>query len=327
MVGLSPDAGLCSGFNDVDAGSSDLPMTHDYSVFGLHLRSELPLPELLSAVPRPEPHVLVGLGKIPSHASATPGLQPIQDGMLLTVPDVARYAIIHGSKITVDRVAGVQDENVRLFLLGSAMGVLLHQRGLLPLHANAVEVGGRAFAFMGSSGAGKSTLAAFFNDRGFRIVADDVCAVNFSENGRAQVCPGIGRLRLSREVLDATGRDIAAYQRSFFGQNAPDKYDVPLSHPFDTDKAIALAAVYLLERSEHLAIEQLTGIAAAEAIFANTYRGAYVSSAGSSQDHWSACIRLVQATPVFRAGRRWGLGVLPEQSAGLLQHAQQLSTY
>ena len=85
------------------------------------------------------------------------------------------------AEIVAEPRQGVPDSNVRLFLLGSAMGALLHQRGLLPLHTNAVEVGGRAFAFMGKSGAGKSTLAAWFHDRGFRIVADDVCVVGFDD--------------------------------------------------------------------------------------------------------------------------------------------------
>jgi hypothetical protein len=295
----------------------------DYSVFGLHLRSELHLPELLAADPR-SPQVVVRLGKLPHSTAAQPGLQPMQDGALLTVPNVARYAITDGSRITVDREPDVPDANVRLYLLGSAMGILLHQRGLLPLHANAVEIGDRAFAFMGPSGAGKSTLAAMFNDRGFRIVADDVCVVDFCESGQARVCPGVGRLRLWREALDATGRDVAVYQRSFSGADAPDKYDVPLIRSFESDDALGLAAVYLLERGESFIIDQLTGLAAVEAVFANTYRGAYVPLVGSSHDHWSACIRLVRNTPVFRAWRPWDLGDLAGQFAGLFEHAEQV---
>ena len=83
-------------------------------------------------------------------------------------------------KLSADNVP---DANIRLYLLGSAMGVLLHQRGLLPLHANAVEIDGKAFAFMGASGSGKSTLAAWFHDHGYRIIADDVCAVRFETEG------------------------------------------------------------------------------------------------------------------------------------------------
>ena len=296
----------------------------DYSLFGLHVRSELPLPELLAVENSSSPHVTIQLGKVPEPPEAGRRTQVTDGGQLLLIDEVGGYFIKDGSTIIVEPQPGAPDANVRIFLLGSAMGALLHQRGLLPLHANAVEIGDRAFAFMGESGAGKSTLAAWFNDRGYRIVADDVCVVNFSGDGRPQVCPGVGRLRLWREVLDATGRDVADYQRSFFGKDARDKYDVPLARPASTDAAIPLAAIYLLGRSEGLDIERLTGVAAAEAIFANTYRGLFVPLTGSSQDHWTACVRLVRSTPVFRAGRRWGLDELAGQYAGLLEHAEQL---
>ena len=293
----------------------------DYSVFGLHVRSDLQLPELLEAKASTAPQVTVRTGRV---AAGPPGLNPVEGGLLLAVPEVGRYLISDGAEIVVEAEPGVPAANVRLFLLGSAMGALLHQRGLLPLHANAVEVEGRAFAFMGESGAGKSTLAAWFHDRGFRIVADDVCVVGFDDSGKAQVRPGISRLRLWREALDATGRDVAAYQRSFFGDDAPDKYDVPLAGQCATDAAMPLAAVYLLERSETLSIEPLAGVAAAEAVFANTYRGSFVPMAGSSQDHWSACVQLVRSTPIFRAGRRWGLDDLTGQFELLLEQMEQV---
>jgi hypothetical protein len=290
----------------------------------LHIRSDLPLPELLEAENSSPPQVTIGIGKVPEAPDAGRRTQLTEGGLLLNIDGVGGYFIKDGSTIIVEPDPGVPDANVRIFLLGSAMGALLHQRGLLPLHANAVEIGGRAFAFMGESGAGKSTLAAWFNDQGFRIVADDVCVVRFADDGRPQVCPGVGRLRLWREVLDATGRDAADYQRSFFGKDARDKYDVPLARPSATDTAIPLAGIYLLERSESLTIERLTGVAAAEAVFANTYRGLLIPLTGSTHNHWTASVQLVRSTPVFRAGRRWGLDLLAEEYSGLLEHAEQM---
>lgn len=308
----------------------DFPVTRtaagrfDYSVFGLHLSSDLPLPELLEADSLFRPQVTIRIGEVPEQPAVGTGPHLTDGGLLLVIPGVARYFIKDGTTIVVAPEPGVPQSNVRLFLLGSAMGILLHQRGLLPLHANAVEVGGRAFAFMGASGAGKSTLAAWFHDRGFRIVADDVCVVGFDKLGQPQVRPGISRLRLWREALEATGRDVAAYQRSFFGDDAPDKYDVPLARPCSTNVPIPLAAVYLLDRSESLTIEPLIGIAAAEVIFANTYRGVFVPTTGSSRDHWSASVQLIRSTPIFRARRRWGLVDMAEQFAVLLDHAEQV---
>lgn len=52
--------------------------------------------------------------------------------------------------------------------------MLLAGRGLLPYHATALELNGRAFLFTGRGGAGKSTLAAEMLDAGARLISDDL---------------------------------------------------------------------------------------------------------------------------------------------------------
>jgi serine kinase of HPr protein (carbohydrate metabolism regulator) len=208
---------------------------------------------------------------------------------------------------------------VRLFLLGSALGALLHQRGLLPLHANAIEMDGKAVAFCGHSGAGKSTIAAWFHDRGGRILTDDVCVIGFDAAGRALAYPGIPRLRLWREALEATGRDAGDYRRSF---DAIDKYDVPSDrHALEP---LPLAAIYLLRQAEAEgpSIERLQGVDAVETIVSNTYRGAYLKTIGRTGEHLAACLRIARQVPVFRAERLWGFDRFDEQAEALRAHAE-----
>src|SRR5687768_17607128 len=105
----------------------------DYSIFGLHLRSELPLPELLEIEKSSQSTVMVRLGGVSDPPAEGPGPHPADGGLLLVIDGVARYLVKDGSEIVIEPHPGVPDANVRLYLLGSAMGVLLHQRGLLPL--------------------------------------------------------------------------------------------------------------------------------------------------------------------------------------------------
>jgi len=133
---------------------------HRYIVFGLVTVSELDLPELRrDAASESIPDIVISLGVI-AEAERASGMYKTADGALLVVEDVARYLIKDGAQIVVEPRPGTPLANVRLFLLGSAMGMLIHQRGLLPLHGNSIEIDGCAFAFVGQSGAGKSTLAA-----------------------------------------------------------------------------------------------------------------------------------------------------------------------
>jgi hypothetical protein len=297
--------------------------TSDYSVFGLTVRSAIDLPELRIAETGRDPDVTVSveaLGEIKSG----PGLHTFGDALLLNVPEVARYRIQGGREIVVDPEASAPDRNVRLYLLGSAFGALLHQRGLLPLHANAVEIGGKALAFIGESGAGKSTLAAWFHDRGFLVIADDVCVVQFGPEGQVRACPGLPRLRLGEEALEATGRDASAFPRSYFGDEDFSKYDVSISaNP--ARNSIDIGAVFILEKGEAFSVERLSGLDAANAVFDNTYRGRYLDQVGGHRAHWSAAIKLVREVPIYRLSRIWDIASLDQQCQLILRSVREVA--
>ena len=116
----------------------------------------------------------------------------------IDVPEVGRYACSDGVLITVEAAPGASEDALRLFLLGSALGCLLTQRGLLVLHGNAFVVDGGCAVVLGHSGAGKSTLAAEMHRRGHLVLSDDVVPVDAA--GRA--IPGWPRIKLWQDALD-----------------------------------------------------------------------------------------------------------------------------
>jgi hypothetical protein len=296
----------------------------DYQLFGLRIRSEIQLPELFPAEGDGAADVTIRQSSLGGGRSE-PGLQvENNDTLLLTIPDVGRYRMRAGCEILVDPIDDVPDRNLRLFLLGSAFGALLHQRRLLPLHANAVEIDGRAVAFMGETGAGKSTLAAWFHDRGFRVIADDVCVVGFGDRGEPYAAPGLPRLRLWGEALTLMGREAAGFARSYVGTDE-EKYDVPINSESAAQSNKPLGALYLLDRGQQFSAAQLTGLEAAETVFANTYRGAYVSAVSGQLSHWESSVRLVRHLPVFRASREWDLKKVDEQCQLMLDHARAVA--
>lgn len=296
---------------------------YDYSIFGLRVRSGLELPELFPAPGTAAPDITIDRGSIPEVTQGErDDLNDVNGSLVLAIPQVARYRIEAGKRITVDAEPGVPERNVRLFLLGSAFGVLLHQRGLLPLHANAVEIDGRAVAFMGPSGAGKSTLAAWFHDRGFRVIADDVCVVQFGPEGVPYAAPGLPRLRLWTDALQLMGRGCEGLSRSFLDED--EKFDVPMDAASAARSEVPLAAIFLLDQGPEFSIVPLHGIEAADAVFANTYRGEYLAKTSGHEQHWQSAVRLVRGTPVFRAVRQWAPDALDEQCLRLLHHAREI---
>ena len=294
----------------------------NYAVFGLNVASEIELPELRGRDDRGEPDVVVKSGEIASDARLTAGLHIIGSEALLWIPEVGRYLMREGRELIFDPLPEVSARNVRLYLLGSAFAAIIHQRGLLPLHANSIIIDGKAIGFMGHPGAGKSTMAAWFHDSGFGILGDDVCVVSGGVEPLAHA--GVPRLRLWREALEASGRTVDGYEMSFDNY---DKYNVPIGEESGLVEQAPLSHLYLLDDaggSDRSAIEPLHGAAAVEALVANTYRGGYVQIMGRTQQHLAACIQLAQLVPVFRVSREWGLDSIAGQARAVAQHARSL---
>lgn len=289
-----------------------------YGLFGLVISSELTLPELVEAPSRGKADVLIRLGAVAAPPGLTPGVHELDSGVLIVVKGCARFLVSEGREIIVEPEPEASPKNVRLFLLGSALGLLLHQRKLLPLHANSIEIDGKAIVFMGPSGVGKSTLAAWFHDREFRILADDVSVVDFDPEGFPMVHPGLPRLRLWEEVLIATGRDPANFNLSFEGDAEYRKRDVSITSEGMADVPTPVgAAVLLTDAASSLQI--LSGALAVDALFSNTYRGAFVELSGTTRDHWIACTTLAITIPIFQVGLRNGLNQLDKTCVELLR--------
>lgn len=298
-----------------------------YKLFGLHVQSDVQLTELVEADDEEEADVTIRLSDFqPLEGERHDGFAVTADGAVLNVPKAGRYLIRDGREILVAPDPDGSERHLRLFLLGSAFGALLHQRGLLPLHANSIEIAGRAVAFLGHSGAGKSTMAAWFHDQGFQVLADDVCVVTFEGEEGPIAQPGIPRLRMWRDALEASGRSPEAYDLSF---DDAEKYNVP-TRAEAAVRPLQLGAIYLLriaeEGVEGVRIEPLRGVEALDALVANTYRGGYLPMLEGTERHLAACLALVRSVPIFAVHRIWGKDRFGEQLAAIEQHARAVVT-
>jgi len=178
-----------------------------YRAFGLSVSSEIPLPELMVMDVKPDINIV--FGDIPENldnpAFSSVHFQVSPNKFLLKVDGVARYLIVNGDKITIDPTEGGSNDEIRLYLLGSAFGALIHQREMLPIHGSAVIFEDKAVIFSGKSGAGKSTLAAGFVKKGYKLLADDVCVVTLDEGSNPIVHPGYPQMKLWTDSLEKLG--------------------------------------------------------------------------------------------------------------------------
>jgi hypothetical protein len=295
-----------------------------HRAFNLRFASTLPLPELPEAAAAPA-DVVISEGPVPQRL---PAAEVQQEGWLfeghlyyqigrgealLDILEAGRYLIRGGESITIQRRAGVADDQVRFYLLGSCLGFLLLSRGLFAFHGSAVSDGERCWLFIGESGAGKSTTAAALLQRGYRLLADDVSLVGFDEAGQALVYPAFPQIKLWEDSARALALDEQALSLIL-----PDweKFKLKVSQHFAAEP-VPLAAIFQLWPVEggELAVQLLEGVERFAALSPNIYKGEAITGYGLEKAHFAFCTRLLQELPIYRLERPSGhfnLAAIPE---------------
>jgi hypothetical protein len=282
-------------------------MNNYYHIFGLHITSAIPLPARFVNFPQPEvgPDVIIGYGKTPT-ALTNPQFKGVrfQAGageFLMHVDGVARYYVQNGSSIVITPEPEANEDDILVFLMGSAMGALLHQRNILALHAGAVVVNGESIIFSGPSGIGKSTLAAGFHRRGYPFLADDICAIT-TANGRPAVIPGFPRLKLWADVLKNLNTDINELKSVRWGKDLK-KYFLPVDGI--QENPVPIKAVFILKttNTDKMEITAWKGVEKINPLINNTYRLRFLEGLGGKKDHFQQCAAVAAKAVVYRTIR------------------------
>jgi hypothetical protein len=176
-----------------------------------------------------------------------------------------------GNEVVIDTPHPPGTADVALFLLGSVLGFLCHQRGLLPLHASCIAFEGKVFAMAGHSGSGKSTLAALLLAQGARLLSDDVTVIDIRAEGGPLVLPTYPRQKMWRDTLDALGIAPGRYLRRTVHL---EKFDRQVADRFEPARMRldGVCQLYLQMRESSLRVEALDGLRAVRMLYENVYR-------------------------------------------------------
>jgi hypothetical protein len=279
----------------------------NYVAYGLNISSALHLPELLPA--EGEPDIIIRFGKTNTLPETNEeGLVHATDEeALISFTKVGRFSVREGGEIIIDPVPGVRDRVLRLVVLGSCMGTILYQRGLLPLHASAVAAADGAIAFMAERGWGKSTTAAAMYSRGYWLITDDITALEFGDDDIPLVVPGYPQLKLWPEAAAFLGDDPEKLPRL---DPDFDKRARPVTTAF-SPVSLPLKRIYVLDQGEVPEIEPLSQQEAFSKLVHHTY-GQRLFQAVRTSSHFLQCANVVKSVPMRRLSRPYTLETLPE---------------
>lgn len=294
----------------------------DFSLCGWRVRSEWPLPELMPWTGDDRPtDITIRRGPIPERLSGplreTPLVQVDARNVLrFTVRNVANYLVRDGNEVIIDTPHATDTQDVGLFLLGSVLGFLCHQRGLLPLHASCVSYRGQTLAFLGPSGAGKSTMAALLLKQGARLLSDDVAVIDVRAAGGPLLLPTFPRQKLWRDTIDALGVTPGRYLRRTV---TLEKFDRPVPGAFDGTPVRLDRICRLLPRVRQDAPQLLPvdGLQAVSFLYENVYRRTAGGLLGLTERIFQDCAMLARG-PTIQAL------ALPDGITGLARAGAEL---
>jgi hypothetical protein len=186
-------------------------------------------------------------------------------------------------------------------MVGTAIPLLLAERGDLVVHAAALETGAGAVLFVGPPGRGKSTLALAGPKVGLRVLAED--GVDVDENGVAW--PGPRGVRIRRDVVDALALETRFVPGGTLSRKATHFVS---DDSYASDEAPLAAVVILAPRSaDALAVAPLDPGEGVPALVPSLIFG----GADRLAVAFALACRLVERVPVFRAAMPDDLAAAP----------------
>jgi hypothetical protein len=301
--------------------SGATPAAWHYVIGGLTVRSAIELP--LDPVAAQPPDVDVTEEPIRSLPQAVEGKRLVATGddraVRLLWPGLAGMEVEAGRSIRIQKDAGVSGAEVAPLVLGVGLGLAIHQRGRLVLHASAVGLPDGAVAFVGVKGAGKSTMAAALASRGHAVVTDDALPVDLDGNA-AMAWPGPAALKLWPESAAAVGRSARRLRRLHPAASKRVVGDLPA-----TSRPVPLRAIYALFVGDEVVIQPMRGQEAILELIRHSYAARFVPSLGATPSHFGRCARIAAEVPIFNLVRPASLDALPDVAAALEAHAAGLS--
>lgn len=294
-----------------------------YSLFGLAIKSAVPLPCPELPHPRTTPDVeLLESTEQQLSAVCNSRLTGVDDDGFwqcsLYQDSSARvcwrdhfdFVISNdGRRVLWRKLAEVPDEVLFTYLLGQVLSFCLLARGIEPLHATCVVVNGKAIAFLGDSGYGKSTLAAALLSRGCPLLTDDVLVLTFDAE-KVFAHPSLARIKLMPQAADAVFPGYRAIPMNSFTPKMIFRLQ-PFQH---FAHPVPLHAAYLVpaarSSSSKILIRRVNGRASFLPLIKNTFNNSVVTPLRLKQQ-FSFATRLANAVAIKRLSCPRRLDLLP----------------
>jgi hypothetical protein len=283
---------------------------HYYKVYNFTIETPFPISELMEIghqsvdIRIKEEPISVDIDNVLSTGTFFNGTMQYQitaDSILLSIDTIGKFRIINKKTVIIDRLHDVSNEDIALYLLGTCFAYIIMLNGGFALHGSCVKIGNSCIVFTGDSGVGKSTTSARLFEKGYKLLADDVCVITFNNEGVAFVHPAYPQFKLWDNSVEKLGYNKTELQTvsdnwAKFRMSAKSGYynqELPLSHVFEL----------LPSEIRDLKLETLQGFNKVTLLLTNTYRNFLIPTLNLEKEHFQFCTQLAQQIDIKKIHR------------------------
>ena len=281
-------------------------MKYYYRVYGLNIESTIEIPEfeVIDDYCNIDAKLSFGIVNEDIIEKITQGYVANYEkkDMWFYVENVAIFHIYNGNTVIVEPMGDKNNKMIKLYIMGSVMGMILLQKNRVAIHGGGIVVDGKGCIFTGQKGAGKSTITTALRKKGYKFIADDVCSINMGDVNT--ISHGFGYQKLCEDAMGKLGYNIDDYE-PFRGDLDINKYIVPAFDEF-TKEEVPLEAIFELSVGdvEKVEIEEVLGASKINKILENIFRIEILKFAGGiDPSYFKKCLNIAKNTRLYKITR------------------------
>ncbi len=275
-------------------------MSRKYRAFGMVIESEFPIAQVPVSDGEETPDVVIRASDLSGYAIPEDRFVVSADSVLFQIETIGVFRVTNGNLVEVDVKKELTDDHLAVYLMGSCMGAILHQRGMVPIHGSCVTNGHRSVIITGDSGAGKSTLASEFLHQGWKLLTDDVSVLK-NLDGVPEVQSSYPSQKLWQDTLSQYSEEKTNIH-TLYARGDSSKFGVSVENVFFDGSAPLSLIIRLLPAEFETTLEPFDGFAKVDQLMRNTYRLGLIAEE-NRQRHFQRCVNLSQKIPMALAIR------------------------